>query len=179
MNQSPAYWTLRQFRTDLYDSFERRADALLDLVDALLSAGPVPSPAHVSLVPAHRRGWGSLYAALRKGRIDRDVLLTRIAHLPLDEGEPVYAVDSSTWARCDAETSPERGFYYHPSRHSAGQPIVAGWSYQWISQLSFRRDSWTAPMEVQRVHPRADIHLVAVSQIRALLRRQAPVAATP
>jgi hypothetical protein len=30
------------------------------------------------------------------------------------------------WDRCDAECSPERGFYYHPSRHSAGQPIVAG-----------------------------------------------------
>jgi hypothetical protein len=28
-----------------------------------------------------------------------------------------------------------QGYYYHPSRHSAGQPIVAGWSYQFIAQL--------------------------------------------
>lgn len=71
MNVSPAYWAVRQFRTDLYDAFERRTDALL-------SAGPVPSPAHLSLVPAHRRGWGSLYAVLRKGRIDRELLLARV-----------------------------------------------------------------------------------------------------
>ena len=67
--------------------------------------------------------------------------------------QPVYAVDLSVWPRCDAEASPERGFYYHPSRHSAGQPIVAGWAYQWLAQLSFTRDSWTAPLDVRRVHP--------------------------
>jgi len=179
MNQTPAYWTLRQFRTDLYDAFDRRADALLDLVDALLTAGPVSSPVQLSLAPTHRRGWGSLYAALSKGRIDCEALLTRVAHLPLADGEEIYAVDSSAWARCDAETSPERGFYYHPSRHSAGQPIVAGWSYQWISQLSFNRDSWTAPMEVARVRPSEDMHQVAVAQIRALRRRQGPSASIP
>jgi hypothetical protein len=174
MNQTPAYSTLQQFRTDLYDAFDRRADALLDLGDAMLTAGPVSSPVQLSLAPVHRRGWGSLYAALSKGRIDRDALLIRVTHLPLSEGAEIYAVDRSTWARCDAETSPERGFYYHPSRHSAGQPIVAGWSYQWISQLSFNRDSWTAPMEVARVRPSEDIHQVAVAQIRALCRRRGP-----
>jgi len=179
MDHTPAFRALRQFRTDLYDAFDRRADALFDLVDALLATGTVPSPAHLSLAPAHRRGWGSLYAALRKGRIDREALLSRIAQLPLTSGEPIYAVDSSVWARCDAETSPERGFYYHPSRHSAGQPIVAGWSYQWVAQLSFVRDSWTAPLEVRRVVPGENIHAVALAQVRALLRRQGPSEAVP
>lgn len=179
MKQTPAYWTLRQFRTDLYAAFDRRADALLDLVDAMLTAGPVSSPVQLSLAPAHRRGWGSLYAALSKGRIDREALLTRVAQLPLSEGEEIYAVDSSAWARCDAETSPERGFYYQPSRHAAGQPIVAGWSSQWIAQLSDHRHSWTAPMAVARVRPSEDMHQVAVAQIRALRRRQGPRASIP
>jgi hypothetical protein len=47
-------------------------------------------------------------------------------------------VDVSVWDRCDAETSPERGYYYHPSKHSAGQPIVAGWAYQFVAQLNYR-----------------------------------------
>jgi hypothetical protein len=42
------------------DVFDRRGDALFDLCDALLTAGSVPSPAHLSLQPVHRRGWGSL-----------------------------------------------------------------------------------------------------------------------
>ena len=48
---------LRSFRDSLYQCFERRADALFELADALLSAaGTVPWPVHLSLVPAHRRG---------------------------------------------------------------------------------------------------------------------------
>jgi hypothetical protein len=53
----------------------------------------------------------------------------------------VFAVDVTTWLRCDAECSPARGYYYHPSRHSAGQPIITGWAYQWVCQLSFDRDA--------------------------------------
>jgi hypothetical protein len=120
---------LRAFRSSLYECFHRRKDALFELADAILTAdGAAPSPAHLSLQVPHRRGWGSLYAALDRGRIDAQALRRLLARHPLagTEGEPsVYAVDTSVWDRCDAECSPERGYYYHPSRHSAGQPIVA------------------------------------------------------
>jgi hypothetical protein len=58
-----------------------------------------------------------------------------------------------------------------PSRHSAGQPIVAGWAYQWIAQLGFDRDSWTAPVDARRLHPLEDTDQTAAGQIRALLGR--------
>ena len=58
---------LKGFRTRLHSGFVRRADALFELCDTLLTAGAVPSPPHLSLAPAHRRGWVSLYAALSKG----------------------------------------------------------------------------------------------------------------
>ena len=51
--------------------------------------------------------------------------------------------------------------------------MVAGWSYQWISQLSFRRDSWTAPLTVQRVPRAADVNTVSALQIRDLLQQGA------
>jgi len=171
METSDALTSLRGFRTAVYACFGQRADALFDLTDALLATGPIQSPAYLSLHPVHRRGWGSLYAALAQGHLDSERLRTLLARYPLVDGQPIYAVDTSVWARCDAETSPERGYYYHPSRHSAGQPIVAGWSYQWINQLSFARDSWTAPLDVQRVHPTQDVNTVAAEQIKALLPR--------
>jgi hypothetical protein len=52
------------FRSRLHGCLGRRTDALFELCDALLAAGSVPSPVHLSLVPVHRRGWGSFYAAL-------------------------------------------------------------------------------------------------------------------
>jgi hypothetical protein len=167
MNTSDA--ALRAFRATVYACFTKRRDALFDLVDALLAAEAVTSPVHLSLAPAHRRGWGSFYAALADGRLDVAALRTAVACQPLADGRPVYAVDCSVWARDDAETSPERGYYYHPSRHSAGQPIVAGWSYQWLAQLSFARDSWTAPLDIQRVRPADDANAVAVEQITRLV----------
>ncbi len=86
---------------------------------------------------------------------------------------PVYAVDVSGWPRCDAECNPQRGYYYHPSRHSAGQPIVAGWAYQFVAELNFVRESWIAPVEVERVRPEQDANEVAVGQVKDLLGRLA------
>src|SRR5215204_5706354 len=59
------------------------------------------------------------------------------------------------------EDTTTRGYYYHPSRHSAGQPIVAGWAYQFVAQLNFVRESWTAPVDVERVRPAQDANEVA------------------
>jgi hypothetical protein len=162
---------LRDFRDDFYACLYRRADALFEVADALLAAGTLPSPVHLSNGPGHRRGWGSFYAALTSGRLDETGLRALLPCYPLIGGQPVYAVDGSAWPRCDAETSPERGYYYHPARHSAGQPIVAGWNYQWVAQVGFTRESWTAPLDVQRVHPAENANAVAVAQIARLVSR--------
>jgi hypothetical protein len=166
---------LRALSRSLYECFHRRTDALFELADAILSAdGAAPSPAHLSLQASHGRGWGSLYAALWRGRIDEKALRKLLARHPLagTEGEPsVYVVDTSVWDRCDTQCSPERGYYYHPSRHSAGQPIVAGWAYQFIAQLNFVRESWTAPVDVRRVRAAQEANAVAAEQVRSFLRR--------
>jgi hypothetical protein len=163
--------TIRTFRDDLYSCFGQRRDALFELVDSLLTVGTSPSLAQLSLEAPPRRGWGSLYAALRHGEINYEALRTELRRCPLDEGEAIDAVAVSVWPRSDAETSPERGFSYHPSRHSNGKPIVAGWASQWIAQLSFARDSWTAPVDGQRGHPLQDANVTAVEQIKAGVAR--------
>ncbi len=103
--------TLAVFRRELYRGLDRRADALFELAAALLTADPIASPAHLSLARVHRRGWGSLYAALARGRIDDAGLRALLGRHPLADGQPIYAVDASVWPRCDAETSPKRGYY--------------------------------------------------------------------
>jgi hypothetical protein len=170
---------LQTFRAQLYACFFRRADALFELGDALLCAEAVPSLPHLSLEPIHQRGWGSTYAALACGQIDAERLRDLLAsHLP--PADPlVFAVDVTTWPRCDAECSPERGYYYHPSRHSAGQPIIAGWAWQWIAHVSFDRDSWTAPIDARRLHPLEDTDQTAAAQIHALLGRLPASGAVP
>jgi DDE superfamily endonuclease len=113
MPSSPLAW-LGGFRTELHACCTRRGDALFELGDALLCAQAFPSLPHLSLEPVCRRGWGSVYAALACGRIDVERLRDLLAsHLP-DADAPVFAVDVTTWPRCDAECSPDRGYYYQP-----------------------------------------------------------------
>ena len=171
--------TLRQFRAGIYQRLGARRDALFELLDAATVAGLVPSLAHLSLTAVHRRGWGSLYDALATGTMDMPSLRELVGRYLLDDGQPIYALDTSVWPRDDAETSPARGYHFSPSRQSAGQPIVAGWSYAWLAQVSFTHDSWTAPLDVRRVAPADDAHAVAGAQIRELLGRLRPDGPVP
>ncbi|MEZ5383490.1 MAG: transposase [Microthrixaceae bacterium] len=163
---------LNRFRTGLFGCFGRWADTLFELCDATLCAtGPVTSLPMLSLEPVSRRSHGSLYRSLAEGEIDTDRFSDLlIAHRPVDWPD-VFAVDASTWARCDAETSPQRGFYYSASKHSAGQPIVAGWSYEWVTQLDWAPDSWTAPIDVGRIDPNTNALDQTITRIRRITER--------
>jgi hypothetical protein len=161
---------LIDFRSGLHGCFSSWGDALFELADALAcTPGAVVSVPQLSLEPEFRRSHGSLYKALERGRIEVDrfrrlLVAHRPANWPL-----VFAVDASTFDRCDAECSPERGFYYSASKHSAGQPIVAGWNYQWICQLDWAHDSWTAPLDAKRITVGEDHSSATVEQLKGLL----------
>lgn len=160
---------LTRFRTALYRCLTAWPDSLFELCDAaLLTPSPVHSIPTLSLEPVFRRSHGCLYKALANGHIDTDQLRTAALATLGETGRRVFAIDASTWARCDAETSPDRGFYYSATKHSAGQPIVAGWSYQWISQLEFTPTSWTAPVDVKRFHPTQNPTWATINQIQEL-----------
>ena len=158
---------LRAFRAAVYRCFSQRQDALFKVVDAAACGGAAGSLPHRSLLAVHRRGHGSVYAALRHGVVNAPQLRLALVRHPLSGGLPAYAVDVSVVACCDAETSPGRA-YYHPSRHSAGQPIVAGWAYSWVAQLGTERSSWTAPVDAPRLAPAEQPEAVAIRQVRAL-----------
>jgi hypothetical protein len=59
---------LEGFRNALYGCATRRADAWFELGDALLTTDRLLSLPHLSLDPVHRRGHGSIYAALTMPR---------------------------------------------------------------------------------------------------------------
>jgi hypothetical protein len=161
---------LRVFRSSLHQCLSPWGDALFELTDAALcSSAPVGSVPSLSLEPEFRRSHGSLYKSLAEGEVDQ-VELRRLLVTQRPKNWPlVFAVDASTWDRCDAECSPERGFHYSASKHSAGQPIVAGWSYQWICQLNWAPDSWTAPLDALRIAPSMDGPLATIEQVKRLV----------
>ena len=161
---------LRAFRAGLFVGFGRRRDALLEVPDGLLTAGAAPSLPHRRLAPGHRRGWGSVAAALRRGHSSEEALRALLRRPPLPAGPPLSAVDVSAWPRPGATTSPERGYQSHSPRRRDGQdPSVPGWASQRLTRLSWDRDRWTAPVAGRRVRPEEEPTARAVAQRKALL----------
>ena len=55
---------LKQFRQELYSSFDYRANALMELIDALSSTPEARSVVELSLSPYFRRQYGSVHEAI-------------------------------------------------------------------------------------------------------------------
>jgi hypothetical protein len=166
---------LGRFRREFYACLSARADALFELADAVLCAdGPVRSLVELSLVGAHRRGHGALYAALDRGEIDVVRLRRALTSVPMPraaDGRLVLAADVTCWLRPAAHTSPER-IMCHTYGRGKGQAImIPGWPYSVIVALETGRSSWTAPLDAVRLAPGMDTASVTAGQMRGVIGR--------
>ncbi len=102
---TPEWEALRAFRQQGYPLFGGRRDALFEMLDTVLSAPHLETPAHLSLSPNCQRRWDSLYDALNAGTMNLTHRERLVAFYPLEGQVAWFAVDASVWPRCDAETS--------------------------------------------------------------------------
>ncbi|MFF4926394.1 transposase [Kitasatospora sp. NPDC001261] len=166
---------LSLFREDYYASLSARADAFFEPTDALLcSDAPTRTPVELSLTAEHRRGYGSLYGALDRGRLDTELLRDLLAELPLPRfaGRIVLTVDVSPWLCSAAACSLERLFcLVHGRAGQASNHVVPGWPYSFVTALTPDRTSWTQVLDVVRLGPTDDAALVTAAQLRQVVRR--------
>ncbi|WP_343960279.1 NF041680 family putative transposase, partial [Yaniella flava] len=168
---------LNRFRSGFFDCLTRRADVLFELTDAVACGTmPVTDLARLSLEVEHRRGHGGLYDALNVGRIDTDQLATTIAQGPVPKvttpdgkARIVLAVDVSNWLRPDAATSPDRAFCHTYARGKGQADMIPGWPYSFVAALETGATSWTALLDVVRLHPNDDATVVTATQLRAVV----------
>src|SRR3989440_8392784 len=109
--------TLQQFRHEVYDCFERAADALFNTVDALLTETQAHSFPELSLSPYFERRWCSLYEAFEDGRIDQERLRRVFVEylMPPAQGERLWlGLDATSIERPEPPTSPDRTVVYKP-----------------------------------------------------------------
>jgi len=161
---------LARFRRELSWCLWRRPDALFELTDAVLTApGPVSSLPYLSLEPSFRRGHGMIYQALSEGGIDEEALRDLLVAWRPRDWPLVFAIDASTYPRAGAGTSPDREWHHHccPGSHGSDGAAVAGWAFQWLAQLSFAADSWTAPQDQVRAGAGDDATRRAAEQVIA------------
>lgn len=165
------------FRTGFYSCLTHRGDVLFELTDAVAcSPSPIHDLAHLSLEPEHRRGHGGLYDGLNAGRINTTRLQQLLASTPIPkitgpdgQARIVLAVDVSNWLRPDAATSPHRSFCHTYPRGRGHAQMIPGWQYSFVAALESGPCSWTALLDVVRLHPTDDTTEITATQLRRVL----------
>src|SRR6266498_2529970 len=163
--------TMAHLRHQTWLCFSRSRDALLELVDALASNPDARSLPELSLSPHFRRKWPSVYEALEDGRIDQQhwsEVWTR-ALLREHQGPIWVSIDSTSIARPEAETSPDRGIIYVPNMPLAKRPVSVGWHFSTVMLLPTTRSSWGAILSQQRIESSQTAVSVAVQQLESLV----------
>ena len=161
--------TINQFRDELYEVFKKRADASLELIDALASAQRVESPVSLSLSEVFRRGYASVYDSLDEGEVE-DAELRRLLYEWQPKaseqiaGYEIYASDATKETRAAAKTLADRT----TQKTQANAVGVAGHQYQWLTRLVTECKSWVAPQAVDRVASNETANEVAARQVQRL-----------
>jgi len=160
---------LQQFRQTVYQSLGQRADASLDVIDALTVAGQVASPVALSESGLFRRRYSAVYDVLTSGEIEAERLAQVLHdHQPAESetvaGYEVYAIDATDDVRPSAETAVAR--VWLKRNHQA--VAQAGYKFSWLVRLVGWRTSWVAPLDVQRIQPTSTDSVTAVEQVRHL-----------
>lgn len=160
---------IQQFRDTVYQSFEERSDAALDLVDALTSAIMVESPVALSESPLFRRLFSSVYDVLTEGEVKEEALHTAwYTHQPENSetiaGYEVYAVDATPRPYAEAPTLPEGQFL----KANARAATQIGHKYSWMARLVRWGTSWVAPQHIARISDTSTDSETATGQVLAL-----------
>lgn len=148
----------QQFRLQLYQNFNRRADTAMELVDALCSYPSASSPVELTLSPLFRRTHTALYKSMAETAWEEVPLAELVGrYLPAPKERPFWllGVDVTSQPRQFAQTVADRGFVYQPNLVAGNKPVTMGHQYSTLALLPEQEEqvasSWVVPLSTARV----------------------------
>lgn len=168
---------LTQFREQLYQNFNNRADTLMELVDAICSNPHARSVVEYSLTPCFRRSYSTIFKAIAEMTWDEKAIVRLLAtYLPQPQARPfrLLGVDVTSQPRPFAQTLADRGMVYQPNTVKGNKPITIGHQYSTVAVLPEAEagvsSSWVIPLLTRRVSTDEDQALVGAEQVDSLLQ---------
>jgi hypothetical protein len=190
MDIQEAISQLKQFRHELYEAFDHRADALMELLDALSSTPHARSVAELSLSPFFHRGYGSAYDAIahlfqasdpkiaeeERRAWEQMLLRLKVRYLPSPQQRKFWLLgtDAVSIARLFAYTLEDRTFVYQPNVPRGNKPITIG--HQYSAQVVYPEKDhssdppWVYPLSARRIRSKETATAVGSEQIDALMK---------
>jgi hypothetical protein len=180
---------LEQFRQELFEAFEFRSDALMELVDALSSTPNARSAVELSLSPLFLRSYNSVYDAIdnffpassdeeaREEHRAQECIFMRLiaARLPRPQRRKfwLFGIDVTPLPRPFAITLPDRTFVHQPNTIRGNKPIAIGHQYSALVAFPEKESEtappWVVPLLVRRVTSKQTGNEVGAEQIADLL----------
>lgn len=144
----------RKFRADVYGTFQKRADAVFELIDALSSDTQARSPVELSLSPFFRHQYSSIYDGLNGWQYDA-AALEAVLLQALPEPEPggfrLWGLDETPRRRQYAYTLEDRGYVHAPNPVGGNKPITIGYNYSTLAHIDLEGPStWAPPWTIDR-----------------------------
>lgn len=169
---------LTQFREQVYQNFNKRADTLMDLLDAISSNTQARSVVELSLQDCFRRDYSSLFKAVagyEPEKASKSLAQQAAPYLPELEKRKfwLFGVDVTPQSRPYAPSLADRSYVYQPTPMRSNKPITIGHQYSDVFYLPEREPGrpkhWVVPLSTQRVKTTADKELTGAEQIEVLL----------
>jgi hypothetical protein len=177
MTIKPYTTKLEQFRQQLYQNFNNRADTLMELVDAICSNPHARSVVEYSLTPCFRRSYSTIFKAINEMEWDElaiAYLLAPYLPRPQQRSFQLLGTDVTPQPRRFAHTLADRGMVYQPNTIKGNKPVTIGHQYSTAVLLPEAEEgissSWVIPLLTCRVPTNEDKELVGSGQIDALLK---------
>ena len=194
----PIYLTeheLQNFREQLHEKFEHRADSTMDLLDALCSNNHAPSVVQLSLNPLFRGGYSTLFKAIGESlatelqeeeeEIQPDNipvpkwqqfqcvdLISQVVPQPQQRHFFLMGQDCTSIVRQFASRLEDRGMVHQPTQIKGNKPITIGHSYSLLAILPERNQEdapWTIPLDMIRVPTDSNSNQQGITQINTVL----------
>lgn len=170
---------LEQFRRTLYQNINKRADVVLELVDAICSQPGARSVAEYSLASCFQREYTSLFKGIAELKLGSMLLPEMVAaYLPEPEQRKYYLLllDVTSYPRPHAKTLEDRGMIYQPEVVKGKLPITIGHQYSTVA-LGLEAEegltsSWVLPMLTERVSTDTDKEMVGAKQVGMLMEAE-------
>jgi len=181
---------LDRFRWELYSSFDHRADALMELIDAVSSTPDARSVVELSLSSSFRRQYGSVRDAIvhlfqpsepeqaHKERWLWQQKWTQLiaSHLPAPQQRRfwLFGTDVVPIPRPFAYTLEDRTFIHQPNTLTGNKPVTIGHDYSYLvffpEKTKRHEPPWAVPLIVRRVRSDEKATTVGAEQINALMK---------
>ena len=178
MNNNEHTTQLKQFREQVYQNLNKRADAIMDLLDALSSNSQARSVVELSLEACFRREHTSIFKAITAYRpewMSKSLAQLAAANLPAPCQRSFWllGVDATPEPRLYAQTLRDRSYVYQPAALQSNKPVTIGHCYSEVVLLPEREmqqgHPWVVPLSSQRVSSAADKELEGAIQMNVLL----------